>query len=157
MRSARPIVMHHKPGCGTAGEAAAASTALASAMDALAVPTEAEIALVLTDDAELHALNRAYRGQDKPTDVLSFPADPADLPPGEPPYLGDIVISVAQARAGAARAGHALADELKLLAVHGLLHLLGHEDETDEGAEAMTRLEIALGVREADEESRVEG
>jgi probable rRNA maturation factor len=147
----RPIALHHQPGCGSAAEVEAARAALEAAMDALGVPPDAEVALVFSDDTELRALNLSYRGQDKPTDVLSFPGDPADLPPGEPPYLGDIVISVAQAAAGAARAGQSLADELRLLAVHGLLHLLGHEDETEEGAEAMARLEIALGVRAGEE------
>jgi len=147
----RPVIVHHRPGRGTAAEAAAARAALESAMDRLGVPPETEIALVLTDDAELHALNRAYRGQDQPTDVLSFPADAADLPPGEPPFLGDILISVPRAAEGAARAGHALTDELRLLAVHGLLHLLGHEDETEAGAEAMRRLEAELGVRATSE------
>ncbi len=147
----RPIVLHHAPGCGTAAEADAAVRALADAMDRLGVDAAAEVALVLADDAELRRLNLAFLGLDKPTDVLSFPADPDDAPPGEPPYLGDIVISVPYAAGGAARAGHPLASELCLLAVHGLLHLLGHEDETDAGAEAMRRLEVALGVRAAED------
>ncbi len=147
----RPIVLHHTPGCGTAAEADAAVRALAGAMDALGIDAAAEVALVLTDDAELRRLNLAFRGLDKPTDVLSFPSDPDDLPPGEPPYLGDIVISVAYAAAGAAQAGHPLARELCLLAVHGLLHLIGHEDASEAGAEAMRRLEVELGVRAAED------
>jgi probable rRNA maturation factor len=143
----RPIVVHHEPGCGAVAEVEAARAALEGALDRLHVPAESEVALVFSDDQRLRSLNLAFRGLDKPTDVLSFPADPDDLPPGEPPYLGDIVISVERAAEGAAAAGHDLVDELRLLAVHGLLHLLGHEDETEAGAEAMVRLEIELGVR----------
>lgn len=112
------------------------------------MPPEAELALVLADDTHLQALNRTYRGQDRPTDVLSFPADRADAVPGEPPYLGDILISVAYAGRSAAAAGHDLDAELRLLAVHGLLHLLGHEDESEDGAQTMARLEVELGVRQ---------
>jgi probable rRNA maturation factor len=107
------------------------------------------VALVLTDDALLAQLNEQYRGKQGPTDVLSFPTDPEDQPPGEAPQLGDILISVPQAAANAAAAGHSLLEELRLLAVHGLLHLLGHEDETDAGAEAMRAEEVRLGVRPA--------
>jgi len=146
----RPIILHHRPGCGSPDDVAFVRATLEATMDRLGVPSDVEIALVFTDDAEISALNRAYRGEEGATDVLSFAADRADLPPGEPPYLGDIAIAVTYASAGAARAGHPLADELALLAVHGLLHLLGHEDETEAGAEAMHRLEVSLGVRPGD-------
>ena len=102
------------------------------------------MSVLLTDDAEIHALNRQYRGYDKPTDVLSFAqnetlsdAPPMPQIPGEPIVLGDIVISVDTAVRQAATHGLALDDELALLAVHGLLHLLGFEDETAEGAAEM--------------------
>ena len=120
-------------------------------MDRLEIPVDHELAIVLTDDAQLHTLNLQYRGIDQPTDVLSFPADPADLPPGEPAYLGDILISVPYAARNAEAAGWSLAEELRLLAVHGLLHLLGHDDETDAGADAMHAMEVELGVRPADD------
>ena len=123
------------------------------AMRRLDVAEDMELALVLTDDALLTQLNEQYRGKEGPTDVLSFPMDPDDLVPGEPAQLGDILISVPQAEANAIAAGHGRAMELRLLAVHGLLHLLGHEDETDAGAEAMRAEEIRLGVREADDDS----
>ena len=124
---------------------------LVGAMDALSLPRETELALVLTDDRHLHQLNRDFRGIDRPTDVLSFAVDPDDLPPGEAPNLGDILISVPYASRSASSVGRAPRDELRLLAVHGLLHLLGHDDETEAGAAAMRRLEVRLGVRPADE------
>jgi len=125
--------------------------AAAAALERLAAPPAAGVGLVLTTDEALRQLNRTYRGQDQATDVLSFAMDPGDQEPGEPPYLGDILVSVPRAAAGASLAGHPLADELGLLAVHGLLHLLGHEDDTAAGAAAMYRLEIELGVRRPDD------
>jgi len=108
----------------------------------------AEVSVVLADDAAVHALNRRYRGMDKPTDVLSFsqrepaaegPPQP-DLP-GLPPVLGDVIISVDTAAHQAAEHGVTLEKELALLTVHGILHLLGYEDETEEGAERMRERE----------------
>lgn len=93
---------------------------------------EADLTVVLTDDAQLHELNREYLGIDAPTDVLSFPADFTD-PDTEMRYLGDILISVPRAQVQAAAARHALRDEILLLTVHGVLHLLGHDHaETEE-------------------------
>ncbi len=125
--------------------------AVAQALARLSVPPGAGLTVVLTSDEAVRALNRNFRGQDRPTDVLSFAADPADQEPGGAPYLGDVVISVHQAAAGARAAGHDTVEEMTLLAVHGLLHLLGHEDDTDPGAAAMVRLEIELGVRRPDD------
>ncbi len=82
----------------------------------------------VTDAATVHALNRRYRGHDKPTDVLAFPADEVDPDTGTR-YLGDVVIAYPVAQAQAARAGHAVADEVCLLTVHGVLHLLGYDDQ----------------------------
>ncbi len=118
-------------------------------MSELDVAAEVEMALVLCDDATLHRLNRDHRGIDRPTDVLSFPVDPADIPAGETANLGDVLISLPYAARSAERQGQTLEDELRLLAVHGLLHLLGHEDESEEGAERMRRLETQLGLRPA--------
>ncbi len=127
----------------------AARNALRLAMARLGVPLDAEVALVVMDDDGLRALNRQYRGQDEPTDVLSFASDPALHIPGEPPDLGDIIVSLPVASRNAAATGWPLEAELRLLAVHGLLHLLGHEDETAAGAECMRELEVQLGVRPA--------
>jgi probable rRNA maturation factor len=128
---------------------AAVAAALSNARRALGA-AEAGLTVVLTGDEALQALNRAYRGQDKPTDVLSFPAEDA-AEPGEAPYLGDVLISVPAAGRSADAAGHPLHEELALLAVHGLLHLLGHEDDSEAGAAGMLRLELALGVRRPDD------
>lgn len=90
---------------------------------------QAELTVVLTGDARLRALNRQYRGIDKPTDVLSF-GDVEQMGESGNLYLGDVVISVPRARAQAKAAGHSLSAELQLLAVHGALHLLGHDHAT---------------------------
>ncbi|RIK32275.1 MAG: rRNA maturation RNase YbeY [Anaerolineae bacterium] len=87
---------------------------------------DADLSIVLTDNARLQRLNRDYLGIDAPTDVLSFPASESDPVTGSP-YLGDILISIPRARAQAKTAGHALESEVQLLVVHGVLHLLGHD------------------------------
>jgi probable rRNA maturation factor len=93
-----------------------------------------DLTIVLTDDAQMHELNRDYLGIDAPTDVLSFPASETD-PENARRYLGDILISVQRANEQARAAGHALAAEVQLLAVHGTLHLLGYDHaEADEKA-----------------------
>ncbi len=84
--------------------------------------------VLLTDDAELRRLNRKFRGQDKATDVLSFPAVPT---PGGP--LGDIAISVDRAREQARGFGHTVANEVAILLLHGVLHLIGMDHEADDG------------------------
>lgn len=94
--------------------------------------------VIVTDDA-IHQLNRQWRGKDKPTDVLSWPQSEADEPLSA--YLGDVVISRDTAERQATARGWALEDELALLLVHGILHLLGHEDDTEEGSEQMKVIE----------------
>jgi probable rRNA maturation factor len=105
---------------------------------------KAEVSVLLTDDAAIQAMNLHYRGYDKPTDVLSFAQrdQVADAPPppdfpGTPALLGDVIISVDTAVRQAEMHGVSLDQELALLTVHGILHLLGYEDETEEGAERM--------------------
>jgi len=105
-----------------------------------------EVSLVITDDDEVQQLNREYRGVDKPTDVLSFPQDEGvgesfPLVGPVPRPLGDIVISGERVRAQAADYGHSQRRELAYLAVHGLLHLLGFDHETDTERETMRRAE----------------
>jgi len=90
---------------------------------------DGDLTIVLTDDAQLRDLNRDYLGIDAPTDVLSFPASETDPETGAP-YLGDILLSIPRANAQAIAAGHPLADEARLLVVHGTLHLLGHDHAT---------------------------
>jgi probable rRNA maturation factor len=116
----------------------------------------AAVSVLLADDETLHRLNLEYRGIDKPTDVLSFALedDTAVLPHahGE---LGDVVISVPYAARAAQLHGRTLQQELELLTVHGVLHLLGYEDDTEEGVNRMRRAETLLGVRPEDEDSSV--
>ena len=90
------------------------------------VEEEVGLSIVLTDDAQIQALNRDYRGYDKPTDVLSFEAHERDPETGTL-YLGDIIISMERAAAQAEQGGHLLLAEIQLLVVHGVLHLLGHD------------------------------
>ena len=87
---------------------------------------DANLSVVLTDNRRIRKLNRDYLGVDAPTDVLSFPASEPDPETGAR-YMGDILISVPYAAYGARKAGHPLESELQLLAVHGVLHLLGHD------------------------------
>jgi probable rRNA maturation factor len=90
------------------------------------------LSIVLTDDAEVQTLNRTYLGLDEPTDVLAFPDGSVDPEEGAL-YFGDIIISLPAAKRQSQRLRHDLDDELKLLVVHGALHLLGydHAEETD--------------------------
>ena len=94
------------------------------------------VSILLTGDAEIQRLNRQFRQQDKPTDVLSFPS-------ASPPALGgDIVISTRTARLQASQLGHDLSTEVKILILHGILHLAGYDHESDQGQ--MNRLERKL-------------
>lgn len=95
------------------------------------------IALLLADDGALHQLNRDFRGKDKPTDVLSFPSLPMDRP-----FLGDIAVAWGVSATDAEIQGKKLADHLVHLLIHGYLHLLGFDHETDEEASEMEALEI---------------
>ena len=101
-----------------------------------ALRVSGEVALVLTNDAPVRRLNARYRHQDKPTDVLSFPG------PGGEGGLGDIVISLDTAARNAPRFGRTLDEELQVLTLHGFLHVLGYDHETDHGE--MDRLEKRL-------------
>ncbi len=103
---------------------------------ARALSVSGEVALVITGDRAVRALNARYRGKDKPTDVLSFPG------PGGEAGLGDIVISVDTAARNARSLGRTLPQELDVLALHGFLHVLGYDHETDDGT--MDRLERRL-------------
>lgn len=89
---------------------------------------EAELSIALIGDAEMRGLNARYRGKDRPTDVLSFALDATPVP-GQPCLLGDVVISLDTARRQAATRGVPVADEVRVLLAHGVLHLLGYDHE----------------------------
>jgi probable rRNA maturation factor len=110
-------------------------------------PKPAEISIVLTDDEQMQVLNREYRGKDRPTDILSFSQLEGEPFAGDPEgvvELGDIVISVEMAKRQAEQHGHSLQDEVDLLVAHGVLHLLGYDDETDADAAEMRRHEAKI-------------
>jgi probable rRNA maturation factor len=108
-----------------------------------AVGLRGEVNVLIAASAELRRLNRRFRGKDKPTDVLSFPAhqESKDI-------AGDIAISATIARANARRLGHSFENELRVLILHGLLHLAGYDHETDSGAmrRKEERLRTKLGL-----------
>jgi len=102
-----------------------------------------EVTIAFIDDASMTELNKKFRGKGKTTDVLTFPADDSYNEPsatGKP--LGDIVISVDQARRQAADEKHSLATEVRYLVLHGLLHSLGYDHEADKGE--MNALEVEV-------------
>jgi len=115
----------------------------------------AEVSVLLAGDAFVRSLNRVYRGQDKATNVLAFAAQEGIGPgpqPGATVMLGDIVVAYGTAAREAVREGKSLGDHLSHLVVHGLLHLMGHDHDTDRKARAMERLEakVLAGVGIAD-------
>ncbi len=99
-------------------------------------PKATSFGVRFSGDRELRRANREYRGKDYATDVLSFPSDEGDG------HLGDVLISVPRARHQAEEAGHDADREVEILLLHGILHCLGHDHETDDGA--MERLERRL-------------
>ena len=103
---------------------------------------EAELSILVTDDAEIRALNSQFRATDRPTDVLSFSQLEGEGPVSGPELLGDVVISWETAKWQAFERGETLLDEMKRLLVHGVLHLLGYDHEEGEGtASEMKALE----------------
>ena len=101
----------------------------------------AELSIALTNDGEIHELNRVFRQRDRPTDVLAFAmregALPGESPRPGPEMLGDVVVSVETARRQAVRRGRTLEAEVRVLLAHGLLHLVGYDHETKKEARAM--------------------
>ena len=108
------------------------------------IPDEiSEVSIAIVDDEAMRTLNRKFRRKNKTTDVLTFPADDSCADPhakGRP--LGDIVISIDQSRRQAAEQKHSLATEIRYLILHGILHALGYDHETDEGS--MIALEVEV-------------
>jgi probable rRNA maturation factor len=102
-----------------------------------------EISLLLTDDAGIRSLNREWRGQDKPTNVLSFPAPPQPGVPGLR-LLGDVALADGTVRREAETEGKAFEDHVTHLLVHGILHLLGYDHELEGQADIMEALEVKV-------------
>jgi probable rRNA maturation factor len=102
-----------------------------------------DLSIAIVSDRRMRALNRQFRGKDAVTDVLSFPS-------GERSFLGDIVIAAGVAKRQAKDAGHSVQTEVKVLALHGLLHLLGYDHEADDGkmARVEARLRKKAGLKE---------
>lgn len=114
------------------------------------------LSLLITDDERIQELNLRYRGVDAPTDVLSFSmaGDVFVTPPEASAYLGDIVISYQRALEQAPEYGHSVEEEVALLLIHGLLHLLGYDHETEVERRAMwTRQEYILAKIREERES----
>ena len=127
-------------------QAPAAELAVRTAIAAAAqcVPAAGEVSVLLTDDAAMRVLNRDWRGVDQPTNVLSFP-HPADRVPFA--LIGDIAIAYETVAGEAIAENKPILDHLAHLAVHGFLHLMGYDHETDSQAEAMEQLERDILAR----------
>ncbi len=113
-------------------------------------PEASSLGLRFVSDREMRRINRTYRQKDSSTDVLSFPGEQEDLPPGIPQeeaggHLGDILVAIPTARRQAIEGGHSVERELRILLLHGVLHCLGYDHETDDGT--MERLEKRLRLR----------
>jgi len=116
----------------------------ANALEAIG-RTNANATIAFVSDLRMRELNRSFRGIDKTTDVLSFPAGPNEFPLTDDVSLGDIAISVQRAELQARESGLSFDDEMAQLILHGLLHLCGYDHETDDGE--MNRLELRLRRR----------
>jgi len=119
-----------------------AAIGAAVAAEGWAPATRMHISLLAGDDATLQALNRQFRDKDQPTDVLSFPAN-ASRTPDRPDdhFLGDVALGFESCHRGAAEASAALADHVEHLVIHGCLHLLGFDHDTEENHRKMSDLE----------------
>ncbi len=115
------------------------------AVEAAGADGAVEVSVRIVDAAEIHALNRDYRGKDKPTNVLSFPAgDVAGLPDDEARPLGDIVACASVVSDEAMQQAKAVHDHWAHMLVHGTLHLLGYDHQNDEEAADMETLEVRV-------------
>jgi probable rRNA maturation factor len=129
----------------TAPEIPVVESWIVRAVHASGADGDGEISVRIVDAAEIHALNRDYRGKDKPTNVLSFPVgDVAGLPADMPVPWGDVVICASVVREEAAAQGKAITDHWAHMLVHGTLHLLGYDHETETEAAEMEALETRI-------------
>jgi probable rRNA maturation factor len=118
-----------------------------TALRAAATEGPGELSVVITNDEAIQELNAQYRAVDAPTDVLAFanePRGPFVSAPGIPRYLGDVVISLQRAQEQALEAGHALEAEMTVLVVHGVLHLLGFDDQVADARAAMWKVQTEV-------------
>jgi probable rRNA maturation factor len=138
------------------GITSAAVRRAADAMLAL-LDVDGELSVALVGDAEMHALNRDYRGKDRPTDVLAFALREGEDPHVHADLLGDVVISLDTAARQAAARGHSAAQEVRFLLAHGILHLLGydHERSPAEARRMFAKQRAVLkAMREAESDER---
>jgi probable rRNA maturation factor len=113
-----------------------------AALEQQRIKHHVELTIVITGNAQLRSLNRAFREVDAPTDVLSFATD--EQPRLDTVYLGDVIISYPKAREQAKNSGHPVEAELQLLVVHGVLHLLGHDHYTEAEKNVMWKAQAAV-------------
>lgn len=116
---------------------------MAASQSGVALMDGADVSVMLSDDARVREVNRAWRKMDKPTNVLSFPAAEADRISSSP-FLGDIILAFETVEREAVDEGRPFADHVAHLMVHGFLHLIGYDHETDEDAERMEALETKV-------------
>jgi probable rRNA maturation factor len=121
--------------------------AVAAAFAETGVAGRSELSVVFSDDSHIQKLNAGWRGKDKPTNVLSFPAFPLVQGGPLPPMLGDIVLAAETVAREAALEDKPVENHITHLVIHGLLHLLGYDHETDTEAEAMEAIERAALAR----------
>jgi probable rRNA maturation factor len=153
-----------RPGVAAPIPVAAIARLVGEALDAVGAPAPASIGVILADDAELATLNARHMGKDGPTDVLSFPLLPPDVfevgagapevprPPGSRLHLGDLILSVERAaeQAQSGRGGQtgdvrwSVADEVRLLVVHGVLHICGRDHAKPDEEREMRSLETTI-------------
>lgn len=122
-----------------------------SVLEAERCPPESEVSLILVDETEMAAYNQRFMKRSGPTDVISLPIEdlapgrpPTSVPAGPPPMLGDVILAPAHIRAEAENRGVDFEDEMALLVVHGLLHLLGYDHGVESDAQAMETRERQL-------------
>jgi probable rRNA maturation factor len=108
-----------------------------------AVKLKGTVNVLITDNSEMRNLNRRFRAKDAPTDVLSFPAVPGL--PGK--LAGDLAISLDIAAENAKQLGHTVEDEIKILILHGVLHLAGYDHESDNGKMARKEAQLRVGLK----------
>lgn len=116
--------------------------AIQAVCDEIGYTTPAGVSVLLTNDAEIQILNRDFRGKDSPTNVLSFPAEDIPRPEGVPVALGDIALARETIEREADAASRPFEHHVKHLIIHGVLHLLGYDHETDDEAGLMESTEI---------------